>query len=129
MGTQIEAKMKVPDLAAIRERLMALRASPAGLHLETNTFFDTPDAALRKGDKGLRIRVNQDQNSPDVDYIVTFKGPRQPGELKTRQEIEFAVDNLQAATALFTALGFEATISFQKRRESWTLLGCKIELD
>jgi adenylate cyclase class 2 len=129
MPLEIEAKMKLPDFTDLRLRLMGLRAISAGSHIETNTFFDTSDGALRRNDKGLRLRATYNVKDADTDYIVTFKGPRQPGQLKTRQEIEFAVDNPEATVAAFEALGFTPTISFQKRRESWTLLGCKIELD
>jgi adenylate cyclase class 2 len=34
-----------------------------------------------------------------------------------------------AATALLEALGYHQILSFEKRRESWRLGGCKVELD
>jgi len=129
MAVEIEAKMKLDDLDAIRRRLESLGASPAGEHLETNTFFDTADTSLRKADKGLRLRANKDVKTGETEYIVTFKGPRQPGELKTRQEIEFSVDDPTAATQAFIELGFRVSIRFQKRRRSWRFMQCKVELD
>jgi adenylate cyclase, class 2 len=129
MPLEIEAKMQVDDLAAMRRRLKAAGAKLAGNHLEINTFFDTPNAALRRADKGLRLRANRDARTGRTIHIVTFKGPRRPGPLKRREEIEFVVVDPHALTKVFAELGYAARLSFQKRRQSWTLAGCKIELD
>jgi len=129
MGLEIEAKMKVDDLDEVRQRLETAGAIPAGEHLETNVFFDTPARALVHADKGLRIRANRDVKSNRTEHIVTFKGARQPGPLKTRQEIEFIVSDPAAAAQVFQELGYALIISFQKHRRSWLLLGCKVELD
>lgn len=129
MGLEIEAKMKLDDPAALRRRLESVGAVLSGEHLETNTFFDAPGAALRRADKGLRLRTDRNTSSGATRYLITFKGPRQPGELKTRQEIEFTVDDAAAATQLFEQLGYAATLSFQKRRQTWKLGGCEVDLD
>jgi adenylate cyclase class 2 len=129
MAIEIEAKMQIDDPAAMRRRLKAAGAKLAGNHLETNTFFDTPTAALRRADKGLRLRANRDARTGRTVHIVTFKGPRRPGPLKRREEIEFVVDDPRAFTEVFAELGYAATLSFRKRRQSWRLSGCKIELD
>jgi adenylate cyclase class 2 len=129
MGMEIEAKMKVDDLEVIRLRLEAAGAVAVGQVLETNTFFDTPNCALREADKGLRLRANLDLADGDVNHVVTFKGPRQAGDLKTRPETEFTVDDARAAEELFEELGYARVICFQKRRRTWQYLGCKVELD
>jgi adenylate cyclase, class 2 len=129
MPLEIEAKMQVDDLGAVRSRLKAAGAKAAGTHLETNIFFDTPGAALRRADRGLRLRANREVKSKRTVHIVTFKGPRQSGRLKRREEIEFEVVHPDAAIRVFRELGFGVSLRFQKRRESWTLGGCKIELD
>jgi adenylate cyclase class 2 len=129
MSLEIEAKMKVDDLDEVIPRLQSAGAVYVGEHQETNTFFDTPDGRLREADKGLRIRANMDTRTKQTEHIVTFKGPRQPGAVKTRLEIEFTVSDPAAATQTFEQLGFPVCITFQKRRRSWRLLQCKIELD
>jgi adenylate cyclase, class 2 len=129
MGIEIEAKMKVADLEAVRQRLETLGAKPAGEHFEINTFFDTPANALRAADKGFRIRANRDASSGKTEHIVTFKGPRQAGELKSREEIEFTVDDSDAAIQVFAELGYRVSIRFEKRRRSWRFMDCKVELD
>jgi len=129
MPLEIEAKMKVDDLDEIIRRLTSAGAQSTTEHLETNTFLDVSNRALQAADKGLRMRANFDVKTGKSKSIVTFKGPRKPGVLKSREEIEFGVDDAGAATAMFAELGFAPTLSFQKRRRSWTLLSCKVELD
>src|SRR5688572_16129526 len=129
MPVEIEAKMSVPDLSLVRARLKDLGAEPAGQNLETNTFFDTEDRSLLAADEGLRLRHNQNKESGADEHIITYKGPRQHGKLKSRDEVELTVANSQDASELLERLGFVRMLSFEKRRESWKLGGCKVELD
>jgi adenylate cyclase class 2 len=128
MSDEIEAKMKVPDFSAILQKLRERGATRKGSELETNIFFDTPDAALRKADKGMRLRIAISERGIKK-CIVTFKGPLQSGPLKKRQEIEFVVSGPKAVTDLFAQLGYHETLSFEKRRESWLFHECEVELD
>jgi adenylate cyclase, class 2 len=128
MPTEIEAKMKVDDLAVVRRRLQSKNAKPHGCVLETNTFFDTPKRSLLHADSGLRIRIAVSAGNKSH-CTVTMKGPLQQHKLKSREEIEFAVDSPKAVEKLFQKLGYQPTLAFEKRRESWTWKNCKIELD
>ena len=125
---EIEAKMKAPDLAAVRKKLEAAGAQHVGKVLETNSFFDTPQQSLRSADRGLRIRVAVDERGQRR-CTVTMKGPAQKGQFKNREEVEFAADDSAAVQRIFENLGYQPTLSFEKRRESWKLDNCKIELD
>ena len=129
MAIEIEAKMKVDDLAAVRERLHEHGAEHLGEFLETNTFFDTSNRSLLAGDKGLRLRLSQNLRSNEESFVLTFKGPRQQGELKTREEIELPVGSGRDAIDLLQSLGFDRVLTFDKKRQSWKLDGCKVELD
>ena len=60
MPVEIEAKMKVADLGAVRARLQACGAQMQSIVLETNTFFDTEDRTLLARDQGLRLRHMRD---------------------------------------------------------------------
>jgi adenylate cyclase class 2 len=129
MPVEIEAKMKVADHAGVRQRLRENGAKHESTVLETNTFFDTPDRALMSNDKGLRLRHTTDADTHEEKSKFTFKGPRQKGQLKSRPEHEMDVSDPRAARAFLEALGFTKLASFQKRRESWTLEKCHVELD
>ncbi len=129
MGVEIEAKMKVTEFEPLRRRLREQGALPLGRTLETNIFFDTEDARLKAADSGLRVRTNRDIGSGSESYVITYKGPVAPGALKSREEIELTVDNPSRTAELFAKLGFLKRLSFQKRRETWKLGQCKVELD
>jgi len=130
MNIEIEAKFQVSDFRLLRGMLAQHQALPEGEHLETNTYFDTPDHALRDADKGVRLRVTRDLSGvAPAQAIMTFKGPRRPSAFKSRQEIEFTVGDAANAAALLEALGLAPVLTFQKRRQSWLLHGCKVELD
>jgi len=129
MPTEIEAKLRVEDHEPFRVRLRECGARHVRDALEVNTFFDTPDRALRSRDMGLRLRRTRDVANDREEYIVTSKGPAAPGALKHRDELEFAVSDADAATRLFDRLGYRPGISFEKRRQSWELDGCHVELD
>ena len=129
MAVEIEAKMAVPDLDAVREALRGRGARRLKNTLETNVFFDTEDRTLLAGDEGLRLRTNRDAESGRATHVITHKGALQVGKLKSREETEVTVDDPAAATKLFERLGLAVTLSFEKRRETWELGGCKVELD
>ncbi len=129
MPVEIEAKMKLGATDAVLKRLTECGAAPVGSYLETNTFFDTEDRALLARDQGLRVRVSRDLNTGKVSCVVTHKGPNQYGQLKQRQETELEVGDADDAARLLNQLGFVRYLSFQKKRQSWKLDGCKVELD
>jgi adenylate cyclase class 2 len=129
MPVEIEAKMKVNDLAAVRERLQAAGATQVGEYLERNVFFDTEDRSLLAADEGLRLRLSHETRSGKRVNVMTFKGPRHHGQLKSRDETEVTVGDFDAAASLLECLGFTRVLSFEKRRQSWSLGGCKVELD
>lgn len=128
MGIEIEAKFRIADPAAMREKLLAAEAESLGTVLGENTYFDTPDGTLRRSDCGLRIRTIENP-AGDGKAVLTYKGPRREGELKIRAEEETAIESPAAARAILSALGYKPTVSFQKRRESFRLGDARIELD
>ena len=129
MPVEIEIKLKVDGSAPIRETLMALGAQRLGEVLETNIFLDTSDRTLLSADCGLRIRRNRSLAGNEGKLVITYKGPREEGPVKRREEIEVVVDRIDPALALLDRLGFRETLCFEKRRESWRLDDCTVELD
>lgn len=129
MPIEIEAKMKVDDHKAVRARLHQLGATPKAAVLETNTFFDTPDRSLYSQNKGLRVRYMRGLHETFEKTVITFKGPQMIGPLKSRPEHEITVTNPIEAVSFLEAMGYLRTLTFQKRRESWRLGECTVELD
>lgn len=129
MPLEIEAKMAVPSLEPVRARLVECGAARLGDFLEVNTFFDTEGRSLLAADEGLRLRLNRNAGTGEQENIITYKGPRQAGAVKSREEIELTVTEPENAAALFERLGYLRVLSFEKRRQSWKLADCKVELD
>jgi adenylate cyclase class 2 len=129
MAVEIEAKIKVDDLAPTRAKLQEAGAKFVADQYEVNAIFDTEDRSLLAADKGLRVRSAKDLKTGEETCTVTFKGPRKHSALKSRQENEVKVEGFQAAVELLEALSFHQVLAFEKRRQSWELGNCKIELD
>ncbi len=129
MAVEIEAKFKMSDPEAVRAKLKGLSGRFLKTGLEVNIFFDTPDKILLKEDRGLRIRSVKNLDSGEVETVITYKGPRAAGRLKSREERELKVGGLEDGVRLFEALGYVQTIRFEKKRESWLLDDAKVELD
>lgn len=129
MPVEIEAKMAIDSHDGIRARLNEVGAKRLGLFHEVNTFFDTEDRSLLAADKGLRLRLNRNSETGEEDHIMTYKGPRQLGPLKSREEVEVIVEGSSEVARMLACLGFKKTLGFEKRRESWLLDGCQVELD
>src|SRR5512139_1086939 len=128
MPVEVEAKIKVDSHEAVLERLTALRAMRICRVLETNHIFDSPDRSLLSGGRGLRVRICRAEEGDDPPATLTYKGPRIQGPLKTREEIEVALDDGEAGRELIEALGFVEVLCFEKRRETWRLGDCTVEL-
>ena len=129
MPVEIEAKMRLDDEPAMIALLRQRGAVRVGDFLETNTFYDTKDRSLLANDSGLRLRIAKDLNTGQERYIITHKGPNHVGLLKMREETELEVASATDAEQLLNQLGFMRRLRFQKRRHSWTLDDCQIELD
>lgn len=129
MPIEIEAKMQVDDVDSLRERLREVGAAEGITIHETNTFYDTQERKFKSADEGLRIREEKEIDGDFHDVIITHKGPRAHGKLKSRQETEVHVNDLNAASGLLTALGFRPVLGFEKRRQRWTMDQCEIVID
>jgi adenylate cyclase class 2 len=129
MPIEIEAKLKVAGPEPVIKALEAAGAVHVGDHIETDSFFDTRDRTLLAGDRGLRLRIARNLNTNESQCILTHKGPVGHGPLKKREETETAVGNAEAMSRLLEQLGFIQWLRYQKKRRSWKLDECKVEVD
>ncbi|MCO6436631.1 MAG: class IV adenylate cyclase [Phycisphaerae bacterium] len=129
MPLEIEAKFRVDSHEPVRDALRAAGALRLGLVMEWNVILDAADGTLRNRGCGLRVRSARDEESGDIKSTLTFKGPRTPGEFKSREEIEFELNDAGAACEMLARLGFAAILQYEKSRESWQLDDCRVELD
>lgn len=129
MHMEIETKLKVEDHEPIRRRLRELNATHITTVREHNHIFDDSVRSLLAADKGLRVRYCEVEAGRDVPATMTYKGPRAAQRIKRRAELETTIGDARIVRQMLSSLGFHETISFEKRRETWRLDPCLIELD
>ena len=129
MAIETEIKLRVGSHEPVRSRLRELVATPLGQFVERNRVLDRSDGSLRGSGCGLRLRSSCPVQGGSPSSTVTFKGPVRPSVMKSREEIEFGVADFDSAAELFERLGFVPVLIYEKRRESWALGDCRIELD
>jgi len=151
---EIEIKLPVPDITAIRKRLRSLHAREITSRThESNTLYDTPGGELRRRGQLIRIRIEQPaqargKKSPshDPSAVLTFKGPQRSARrdpkssvrgtnlsrFKIKEEAEVTVSSAMAATRILSALGLRSGFRYEKFRTTYRLSSVpqvKIELD
>jgi adenylate cyclase class IV len=68
--------------------------------------------------------------TPNLPALVTYKGPRSlRGRAKSRREIQTHVADPRAVEEMLTELGLGRRFVIQKRRSTYRLGGCLVELD
>jgi adenylate cyclase, class 2 len=123
---EVEVKFFVPELDALRERLIQ---AGAGLHkarvYERNVCFDDAAGSLLARRQLLRLRQ-------DTAARLTFKGEPQAAahsEAKVREELEVGVTDFVTAVAILERLGFRPQQVYEKYRETFHLGPVEVVLD
>lgn len=129
MAWEIEVKFQVDSHEPVRARLAELQAERRWAALERNILLDRPDEELFRRGMGLRVRtrVYDDGRPPTVS--LTVKGPRTNDTFKSREEVKTQVADAAAVLRMLELLGYVPVVDFEKRRESWLLRGCLVDLD
>ncbi len=125
--TEIKFRLRGPEEhGRLRGALTVLGARPTPALTEENTLFDTVGSELAARRQVLRLRTIG--SGPRA--FVTFKGPATFIDgIKSREEIEYGVDDAASAHAMLLALGYFPKISYAKVREAWYLDDAEIVLD
>jgi predicted adenylyl cyclase CyaB len=135
MSEEIEAKFRVNDHEAVLQALQDSEAKFLGTVQEDDCLYDFPDGSIRSRGSALRLRrttVLRQPEAGDVDArpLLTFKGPRkQAGRAKVRPEHQTRVDDGDALRRALAGCGLRVAIRVHKRRQSYRLDGCRVEVD
>ncbi len=127
MHTEIEAKLKVDSLQEVERKLGRVNAEFLGEQLQADTYFDNADGSLKSSDRALRLRrqrAGQKENT-----FLSYKGAKEKNDFKKRKEIEIEVGDGDLVEKLFSELGYEKALVFEKRRRIWQLNDCVVCLD
>jgi adenylate cyclase, class 2 len=121
---EIEIKFALRDRNDLVRRLHEIGATR--LYAET---FEDNIILDRRGElrtKGAMLRVRKFGRYA----IATYKGPVAfDGTVKTRDEVQTAVESFELAIQLFDALGFKPVFRYQKFREVWRLEEVEVVID
>lgn len=119
-GSEIEAKFHLPEIEGMRRKLQAADARLLSRRtFERNLRFDTPDRSLHAAYKLLRLRE-------DARTLLTYK---QSHSAEQRTEIEFEIDDPDAARAFLEALGYVVVFIYEKYRQVFEFQTTSIALD
>jgi len=133
MGTEIEAKVRIADVATVERAIAALGAEYEGAWTEVDAFFDHSDHRLLESDSALRMRISQplDEAARRVQKapMLTYKGPREPGHLKVRPEHQVDIPDPAAMRDILRGLDYTEAFSYEKRRRKWRIEGAEITID
>jgi adenylate cyclase, class 2 len=111
---EVEQKFWIDDLVQLEDRLHSLGAAEATAQQHADEYFNHPSRDFAETKEALRIRR--------IDNVahVTYKGPKLPGDVKARQEMEWCLspgDSDGSLTAkLWTTLGFRSVSIVRKSR-------------
>lgn len=121
---EVEVKFYISNLPAFEQRVKYAGAEllQARVH-EINLRYDTPDGALSRAHRVLRLRLDQCAT-------MTYKGPAEPGKpVSVRQEIEIEISNFTSASHLLEALGYVVIVMYEKQRTTYVLNNVRVTLD
>ena len=119
---ELECKIAIPAREPVIERLLVLGARDLGDRYERNQVYDR-GGELRAGRRLLRVRDDGGRT------VITYKGAPQPGQYKTREELEIVADSFETACLIFSRLGYENAWYYEKRRHEFEYRSCMIAVD
>jgi adenylate cyclase, class 2 len=111
---EIEVKFYLKNRTKLRQDLQRIDAKCDGRVFERNLRFEDAAHNLRK--KGCLLRLRQDKGNI-LTFKRPFKGPDQG--CKVFEEIETKVSDLEATSAILTALGYQCVQIYEKWRETF----------
>ena len=116
---EVEMKFAVTEFTSVQERLDAWQALADEAIDEADHYFNAPDRDFAVTDEAFRMRRIGDGNR------LTYKGPKSPGPVKTRTEIEVPIASGPAAaedmSRLLVSLGYRPVAVVRKRRRIYRL--------
>ena len=121
---EIELKVRISSLEAVRQQLHRLNAQFCGRMHEHDIYYNAPHRDFAVTDEAIRVRYTNDH------AVVTYKGAKiKTSGLKAREELNTLVDSGAVFEQMLDRLGFTRTAEVNKWRENYRLSGAAITLD
>lgn len=112
---EVELKFHVDEPQQLQEKLALHGFAMLELEQHEDIYLRHPSRDFARSDEAFRIRRVNDR------AFLTYKGPRSAGQVKTREEIELAIDSSALAEwqLLVDRLGFQQVIPVRKTRRTF----------
>ncbi len=124
MEIETEVKVKIRDLATLKNQLKKLKAKHIGVSHQLDTYFLVKPVKYRY-DKGYPIiRVRQ-----DLIKKKSFLELHKVIDLYRAEEYEVAIADVISAKAILVKLGYQFSAVIDKKRERYQLGQINIDLD
>jgi adenylate cyclase class 2 len=121
---EIELKVQVPDLAPVRERLLAIGAHMTEKTGEHDIYYNAPHRDFAVTDEALRVRYSSGRTT------ITYKGAkRRDLAFKAREELNVIVESGKEFEQILERIGFRKTAVVDKVREYYSVEQASIALD
>jgi adenylate cyclase class 2 len=111
---EVELKSRCHDVVRIKQNLAGSGFSFTQEIEEHDLYFNHPQRNFISTDEAIRLRRSGDS------CILTYKGPRNPGIFKTREEIESVAD-FEGMRTILVRCGFVESGQVIKKRELYSL--------
>ncbi|MCS7106779.1 MAG: class IV adenylate cyclase [Acidilobaceae archaeon] len=120
---EVEGKFRVEcsRLEGLRAQLTGMGLNYLGRREEVDSYFSHPCRDFLKTDEALRVRRGGGE------LTLTYKGPRERGEMKRRLELTLNVSG--DAESLLERLGFKLALEIRKRRDYFESKDLVVSLD
>jgi adenylate cyclase class IV len=129
---ELELKAVIPDLEALRARLLVAGATSRFRGPMSDRRYDRPVGELALRDQVLRVRTFHHPDGRKVS-VIGWKGPveRSPEGYRRRAEIELPVTGPGAASphGLLSALGYEVVHAVDRDVEVFELAGATVRTE
>jgi adenylate cyclase class 2 len=111
---EVEMKFPVAEWKSLERQLASLGAKELDARREEDHYFNAPDRDFARTDEALRLR------RAGLSNFLTYKGPKQDPQTKTRTEIEIPLapnhEPADAMTQLLRHLGYRPVAVVEKQR-------------
>ena len=120
---EIEAKILNIDPEKIINNLINIGAVKIFDGVIYTLFYDTPEGKLSKRKELLRLR------RMGKEAILTYKRYVSNNSVKTREEYETKVGNLEKMDLILRSLGYQVTEKMSKKRVSYKTDSARVDID
>jgi adenylate cyclase class 2 len=120
---EIEVKASVEYPKQLERSIIEFGATPIGIQMQADTYYNAPYRDFGKTDEALRIRVEKGKS------ILTYKGPKMDKVSKTRIEVETEIKDIEGMGNILSSLGFFPVATVSKKRKNFRVGDFIISLD